>query len=699
MQDSSTNNTSEVESTNMLVIDTQSSNEKGDTSHTPAPIIHKTYSSDSLSCSSDILSSESESDSALFHTRDTLKDMSVRDIQQKILNSVIKKNQDWAGKIMFKSFKLANRTLEFNNIIQYVGRQNKVVPGSCNIYFDPNKYPTAGGFNGSGFQELVKDLQIASIETGGFSLNKAGTTRLKDDLKGCFRFSCSRCEIYRGNPYERSNLNYRKLSFRNDKSNCRAGEGKTLPRKTTTKRALHPSQRCKFFFTVHYDTDGFYVLPNRGNPNHCHHPKIHKSQRNLPTRFSTETETDLIRDLSKADASLGVMRNAIHQKSGKYFSRQALFHIRGICQSMELLESDLRGCNSTDIMIKYLESKNYEYMMLIHSSQMSRIFHRAMKSPFANGIHSNVHFPDSEQLDADKFISGRRKCLNVPRDTQFMMAFAWTLPPEKLMFELFPHVVYVDTTADTNKEGRPLLTMSGKDSSSRVFTIIRAFLPNQQMWTFRWVFSVLLPKAFSIRTLSNVQVIITDGDSQETNQLDNALALYFPQARRVRCGWHIVNRSWNSNLEGPKSFPKNMRSLYEHVRHVCQTWIYSFMTPNHCETFHEYLLSKYLFLNFIGNPKVCDGIGETLSTHIQTWFKNYVEPHEQQFCFYVRKHLLHYGEYSNSAAEGGIHNSIKHCSTPVGPSHLFHRALTTLSKNAIRKIKEKIEKGAMMQIY
>ena len=92
MQDSSANNTSEVESTNMLAIDSQSSNEKGDTSHTPAPIIHKTYSSDSSSCSSDILSSESKSDSELFHTRDTLKDMSVRDIQEKILNSVIKKN-------------------------------------------------------------------------------------------------------------------------------------------------------------------------------------------------------------------------------------------------------------------------------------------------------------------------------------------------------------------------------------------------------------------------------------------------------------------------------------------------------------------------------------------------------------------------------------------------------------------------------
>ena len=327
--------------------------------------------------------------------------------------------------------------------------------------------------------------------------------------------------------------------------------------------------------------------------------------------------------------------------------------------------------------------------MLVHSSQMSGIFHRTMMFPFTNGVHSNVTFPDSEQDDANKFVINRRRSLSVPSDTQFMMAFAWTVPMEKLMFELFSSIIYVDTTADTNNEGRPLLTMAGKDTSSRLFPIIRAFLPNQQMWTFRWVFSVLLPRAYSKRILSKVQIIITDGDSQETNQLDNALSLYFPQARRVQCGWHIVNRSWNSNIEGPTSFPKNMRPLYDCIRNICHTWIYSFMTSSNCETFEEYVLSKHLFLRFIGNPRVSDGIGGTLSAHIQTWFKNYVEPHEQQFCFYLRKNLLHFGEYSNSAAEGGIHSNIKNCTAPVRPSHTLHRSMAILTKNAVREAKQK----------
>ena len=106
------------------------------------------------------------------------------------------------------------------------------------------------------------------------------------------------------------------------------------------------------------------------------------------------------------------------------------------------------------------------------------------------------------------------------------MAFAWTVPEEKHIFELFPTVLYVDTTCDTSNEGRPLLSINGIDTSSKTLTLVKAFLPNQQMWTFRWVLCVLLPKMYGFHILSQIQIIITDGDSQETAQLDNAVDLF-----------------------------------------------------------------------------------------------------------------------------------------------------------------------------
>jgi hypothetical protein len=39
-----------------------------------------------------------------------------------------------------------------------------------------------------------------------------------------------------------------------------------------------------------------------------------------------------------------------------------------------------------------------------------------------------------------------------------------------------------------------------------------------------------------------VKVIVTDGNSQETSQLDIAIALHFHNVCRVRCGWHVVDK-------------------------------------------------------------------------------------------------------------------------------------------------------------
>ena len=103
------------------------------------------------------------------------------------------------------------------------------------------------------------------------------------------------------------------------------------------------------------------------------------------------------------------------------------------------------------------------------------------------------------------------------------MTIAWVIPCERLLFEMFPEVIAVDTTNDTNNESRPLLTMTGKDSNCKMFTFLRAFLPNEKGWVFRWVFSVVFPKLFGNTILSRIKLIITDGDSQEFNQLDSAI--------------------------------------------------------------------------------------------------------------------------------------------------------------------------------
>ena len=216
-----------------------------------------------------------------------------------------------------------------------------------------------------------------------------------------------------------------------------------------------------------------------GNPIHENHPRTPGSKHLIPARLISRTEEQLVFDLANADASLGTMRNAIHAKSGKVYNRNTLFHIRGLCGIINKLESGLRDCSSTELMIKFMEERGYEYMMLMHCPFMNSIIHQTMRPPFTNTHPSVVSFPPIENDDVVSFVTTRRVSLSVTNEQQFMMAFAWATPKEKRMFELFPSVLYVDTTCDTNNEGRPLLSINGKDTSSRPFTVLRALLPNQ----------------------------------------------------------------------------------------------------------------------------------------------------------------------------------------------------------------------------
>ena len=110
------------------------------------------------------------------------------------------------------------------------------------------------------------------------------------------------------------------------------------------------------------------------------------------------------------------------------------------------------------------------------------------------------------------------------------MSIAWAIPCERRLFEMFPEVIVFDTTNKTNNESRLLLTMAGKDSNGKMFTFLRAFLPNEKGWVFRWVFSIVFPQLFGNIILKLIQVIITDGDSQEYNQLDNVISEFMPHA-------------------------------------------------------------------------------------------------------------------------------------------------------------------------
>ena len=159
-----------------------------------------------------------------------------------------------------------------------------------------------------------------------------------------------------------------------------------------------------------------------------------------------------------------------------------MFHII-LCGIISHPEEDYKDCSSRNIIVKFWESRKYDYRMLIRPL-LSGIFQVTQQIGSSQEPSVIANFPDHEQGGGSKFVNEHHHAQNVGEKQPFSMGFAWTIPLEKVMFSLFTTIIYADATMDTKSEGDPLLSLAGKDTCSKTFMTRRVVLPNQQLWVF-----------------------------------------------------------------------------------------------------------------------------------------------------------------------------------------------------------------------
>jgi hypothetical protein len=174
--------------------------------------------------------------------------------------------------------------------------------------------------------------------------------------------------------------------------------------------------------------------------------------------------------------------------------------------------------------------------------------------------------------DMMKYARESRISVNADDAQDVLLAIVWVLPQGKQLFRAYPEVMFIDGTHKTNNENRPLITMGIKDCSGKMQIIVRAFVPNERAWLFRWLFHIATPSLLGHVACESVQLQITDGDSQEISQLDQAMNTVFKNSLRRRCGWHIVEKGWDRNVAG-----LGRSQGAKHIEAVVKQWIYSLM--------------------------------------------------------------------------------------------------------------------------
>ena len=192
-----------------------------------------------------------------------------------------------------------------------------------------------------------------------------------------------------------------------------------------------------------------------------------------------------------------------------------------------------------------------------------------------------VRDPAALGEDIMKYAHDSRVAVNATPNQDVLLAIVWVLPNGKQLFRAYSEVLFIDGTHKTNYENRPLITMGIKDSDGKMQVILRALVPNERAWMFRWLFQIATPSLLGAGSCDLVRLQITDGDAQETSQLDDALKTVFKISKRRRCGWHIIEKGWERNVSG-----LGRSNEAKHIECVVKKWLYSLMKD--IETDDEY---------------------------------------------------------------------------------------------------------------
>jgi hypothetical protein len=379
--------------------------------------------------------------------------------------------------------------------------------------------------------------------------------------------------------------------------------------------------------------------------------------------------------------------------------------------------------NSTwDNIFEHIISIEGEYIALMQRVETTTDTVTGSEIPIRKGILFNESFQESgitkqdhpilEQEDAmaERDVSLHRTARNIRDDNEMVVGLAFTTPAEIRQFRLFHTVLHIDATADTNNENRPLVTVSSKDSTGKMFMVLRCFMPNEQAWAYKWLFKVVFPALLGSKYVNDVSMILTDGDNQTIIQLEQAIDKRFgfhedgtPKVERARCSWHIIDRGWFSHVKYPlgglsrkrrpkhllgtkRPKPKELTAANQLSRKIYR-WLFSWAQPGYCETEEEFLVSKALCVAFLKSKEVGAVLGDEAGKLIIDFIRQYISPHEAKFCYHIKHFIFHLETHSNTNLEG-MFNGIKHGSTPVGPQNSMDKAITVLMDNADIKIKD-----------
>jgi hypothetical protein len=406
-------------------------------------------------------------------------------------------------------------------------------------------------------------------------------------------------------------------------------------------------------------------------------------------------------DVINATSNNGAARNYLHGRFGKFVNiiKIAYLHRRenGLLDSTKddidhmmdnfELSNEISFVSLSDVPVKeYFELyDNHKELPSITDMETITV---SMTKQFSGVAHyRELNEIDDETKSLSKQIRDERCERQLKKEDALFIAVAWIVKPAFRLFKLCPEVVWLDVTSHSNSKGFHLLTFSSRLSIGKQIVWMWIFIPNQQRFSFRWVFQVAIPNLVPKWLRDRVLFFMKDGDPQQRNEILFSMKKHFINATEGTCGFHVMHMGWKKNVPTCTNLlsPTNMTKWTRIVSHIHE-WVYSWMNPGNVEDKDEYLISKYLLEQFITSKSVLDIVeGNTfligrilkfLRCHVYTW--------ESLYLHYERKTIRHFDTSHSSPHEGTNHGLKSHSAGVKATMNLDLSAKTLNTQTSIR---------------
>ena len=262
---------------------------------------------------------------------------------------------------------------------------------------------------------------------------------------------------------------------------------------------------------------------------------------------------------------------------------------------------------------------------------------------------------------------------------QVLLGVAWCREDERQLFCRYPEILMVDTTFQTNNQGRPLFTSVGVGRDMESFSPFRVLLPSQCRWVFGWIWDIVAPTLLGPEILERVQLVLTDGDPNIYLSFEQYKDKHYPNAVHGLCAYHLVVKALQQGGRFREFGAPEVKQQIDTFRH----WMLGWMSNGGPETDEEFEMSRSLLIEWLqGFQETTDSPGkieDALAYNSQELHNEYLRimEYKSRWYFPARKHLFHLRQKTTSKCEAGHHTMKVKSSKCVTPAMTMLQSVKT----------------------